>query len=528
MTRLLYIITFLVSVFGIATPVFASEAEAETPTTPEDPEPEEVVYKASGTLPVLYINVYGEEGFDNEIIRYDLEHKDYFDGEYYLDTNGCEWLEALGAENIGSADEPLPLEIKARGNFTRKAYSKKPFKLKLGKKQSLLGMTKSKHFALLPHADDPFAWLRNFTAFNLGKRIGLPWTPWQQPVELVINNDYRGLYMLTESIRVDSDRIDIAELDDNEEDPELVTGGYIVEIDNYIEENQICIAEKSCVPDAKPMKMYVTYDTPEEYSPIQKSFVSHQLNAMNDAIGACNDSLWSYMDLDDAARYYLVVEMVGHTEAYSGSTYLFRDRGEGQKWLFSPLWDCGHAFDAVAGKRLFADGKYSNHWIASICMNPTFQSKVEETWLWFMSNCFDGLYEEMELFTSRISEGAKCDAERWRQVPSLEGYEAFYIADNSDVARGYTRASNILKTRLESLKELFGDYSSLSEPYAEPLRDSTPAAALPDLKGELSGVAMPTPPAEREEVLFDLQGRRVTKPARGGIYISPGVGKVVL
>jgi len=53
-------------------------------------------------------------GYDNEIIDRNLAHKNYFAGEYWLDTNGCSWLEELGAERVGSAQEPLPLEIKAR------------------------------------------------------------------------------------------------------------------------------------------------------------------------------------------------------------------------------------------------------------------------------------------------------------------------------------------------------------------------------------------------------------------------------
>ena len=82
----------------------------------------------SGTLPVLYINVYTDDthtAFNNEIISKDLAHKDYFSyAEYWLDLNGCSWMEAEGAESIGSKDEPLPLEIKARGNWTRIGFSR--------------------------------------------------------------------------------------------------------------------------------------------------------------------------------------------------------------------------------------------------------------------------------------------------------------------------------------------------------------------------------------------------------------------
>ena len=326
----------------------------------------------SGTLPVLYINVYTDETktvLDNEIISKDLDHKNYFsNAEYWLDLNGCQWMEAEGAKSIGSAEAPLPLEIKARGNWTRIGFSKKPFKLKLGSKEKMLGLTKSKHFAILAHADDNYGYLRNFTGFNLGRRIGLPWTPGQQPVEVVINGDYRGLYFLTESIRIEKDRINIAELDDNATDPALASGGYLVELDNYDGDNQIRMAEK-VAPGVNPPvvdMLRVTWDTPEEYSDIQKRFVTDQFTAMNNAVGANSDDTWSYLDLDDAVRYYIVEEIISHVEAYHGSTYLFRDRGEGQKWHFSPLWDCGNAFNGPTDGFFYNNTSFGATWIPSM------------------------------------------------------------------------------------------------------------------------------------------------------------------
>ncbi|MDE7136041.1 MAG: CotH kinase family protein, partial [Muribaculaceae bacterium] len=331
----------------------------------KNPDDIPIVDNTSGTLPVIHINVYktdadglpmldsnGNKIFDNEITSYDLNHKNYFAGEYWLDTNDCQWMIDLGAKLIGSEDEPLSLEIKARGNWTRTGFSKKPFKIKLGKKQNLLGLTpdKSKHYALLAHADDNYGYLRNFTGFNIGKRIGLPWTPSQQPVEVIINGDYRGLYFLTESIRVGDGRINITELDDLASDPALVSGGYVVELDNYDETNQIRLNEKACIGGHYLDILRVTFDTPEEYSDLQLRFITDQFTAMNDFVGANSDELWSYLDLDDAARYYLAREIVSDVEAYHGSTYLFRDNGQNQKWHFSPIWDCGNAFNGRTDK----------------------------------------------------------------------------------------------------------------------------------------------------------------------------------
>lgn len=477
---------------------------------PDPPQP-----RVSGTLPVLYINVFDENGnHDNEIISRDLDHKNYFSGNYWLDMNGCQWLIEAGGKNIGSSDEPLPLEIKARGNWTRIGFSKKPFKLKLGAKQKMLGMSKSKHYALLAHADDNFSYLRNFTGFDLGKRMGLPWTPTQQPVEVVINGDYRGLYFLTESIRVGDDRVMIEELKDNETAPDLVSGGYIVELDNYDEDNQIKMEEESFVGGYRDM-LRITFDTPEEYSDIQRRFVTDQFSAMNSLVGSCSDNLWSYLDLDDAAKYYLVEEIISHVEAFHGSTYLYRDRGEGKKWHFSPLWDCGNAFRGPTDDFFYKHAPFGATWIASMSANEKFRTKVSEVWLWFMSNRFDGIEEDIDNYCDAIAEAAKADRQRWKNEPVPAGGQP--VCDNSDIDRGRDRVKQHLIEKTEWMKSGFGDYTLGTYPESEP--DKTPAAPLPEYVG--SGIDNICSGSESVRC-FDLRGIPVPTLRRGEPIIMDG------
>lgn len=482
----------------------------------------------SNTLPVLYINIYqtnedgsfkldnqGNKIYDNYQLQVEEIDKVYRPGEYWLDMNGCT---IVPGENIGSAEAPLPLEMKGRGNWTRKGFAKKPFKLKLGAKQVLLGMgQKSKHWAILAHADDNCGYLRNFTGFNLGKRIGLPWTPSQQPVEVVINGNYRGLYFLTESIRVGDGRVPVEELADNETQPDLISGGYLVELDNYDETNQIRFSEQTCVSGQLRDVLRVTFDTPEEYSTIQKRFVSEQFEAMNNLVGKANtsegDALWSYLDLDDAARYYLVEEICSHTESYHGSTYLFRDRGEGQKWHFSPLWDMGNAFNGSTDAFFYDCDPFGNTWIPSLRQNEKFNAKVRETWKWFMSNCYKGLMNDIDEYVSTISEATKADKARWDGQPTPANGQP--VVDNSDMNAKKQVVVNHLNSKINWLKNQFGDYAGV---YAEPERDTTPAAKLPDYA--LTGIEDIEADNNAAPVYYNLQGIRVASPAVGSIYIE--------
>lgn len=480
-------------VAGEPIPEDGGSGEEETPV---------ITYGTSGTLPVLHINVYqydsatesyildsnGNKIYDNEVIDKDLAHKEYFQGEYWLDMNDCQWLIDLGGENVGSADEPLPLEIKARGNYTRTAFAKKPFKLKLGKKQNLLNMNingeKSKHWAILAHADDSKGYLRNFTGFALAERIGLPWTPRQQPVEVIINGDYRGLYFLTESIRAAEGRVPIEELDDLEEDRTLISGGYIVELDNYDEDEsaQIQMEEKGQSNQYKDV-LRITFDTPEEYSDLQRRFVNDQFTAMNDLIGENSDEMWSYLDIDDLARYYIVVEIISHVESFHGSTYLFRDRGEGQKWHFSPLWDCGNGFNGSTSAFLYDCDPYGNTWIPSLRLNDTFNAKVKETWQWFMgkNGGYNGLTDDIKTYCAHIADAAIADAARWNGAETPSGGQS--VCDNSDMASRQETVLKHLSAKINWLAQQ-SDFGVIDGDYAEPARDTTPAAPLPSYARE--------------------------------------------
>ncbi|MDE7160454.1 MAG: CotH kinase family protein [Muribaculaceae bacterium] len=457
------------------------------------------------TLPTLYIETA-------DIMRWrNLPDKSYRDGVYWLEPNGHD------VEALGSADEPLPLEIKARGNYTRTAYSKKPYKLKLGKKQKLCGLSKSKHFALLAHADDDKGFMRNFVGFNLGKRIGLPWTPSEYPVELVINGDYRGLYFLTESIRVEDGRIEIAELEDEETNPILCSGGYLVELDNYVEDNQIRMPEAGGWAT-----LMITQDTPEVYSPIQTRFVTDQFTAMNSLVENRSDELWSYLDLDAAARYYIVEESIDHWESYHGSTYLFRDRGEGQKWIFSPLWDCGNAFTTWDCESYFTHrAMFGNTWIGLMRENARFMAKVKETWRWFEAQCLPGIENDIDSRADMIRSAAMRDALRWKDAPrpdaSAEQTSPQRVKVNEDLDDDVQYVKGVLARKTQWLANQWKTQGSVSEPS----RDLTPAAPLPEYVLLDNSVNIPVIEEGVEVVAWhDMMGRRLVNPAPGTLCIA--------
>ena len=251
----------------------------------------------SRTLPVLFINTE-----ENKPV---VSKEEYVNATYYLET-----FDLNGYEPIGSEAEQLPLEIRGRGNSSWNK-DKKPYRLKLGSKATPLGMNKSKHFVLLAHVGAYSQYLTETAAFELGKEIGLAWTPEAEPVEVVVNNEYKGLYFLVENIRVDDKRVNITEQDDNCTNADEITGGWLLEIDNYNDPDQIKFVNGS------GYIMHITHKSPEILSKEQESYLRQQMKAIDDAVYADdkNSTTWEkYIDIDALARYYIIQEISKETK----------------------------------------------------------------------------------------------------------------------------------------------------------------------------------------------------------------------
>ena len=381
----------------------------------------------SGTLPVLHIQTENNAPI--------VSKDDYINATYYLDAMGQENI-----ESIGSATAPLTMEIKGRGNYTWKGFDKKPYRLKLTDKQPLLGMTKSKHFALLAHADDSKGFMRNAIGFELARLIGMTWTPMAKPVEVVLNGDYIGLYFLTETIRVDKDRVNIVEQEDVETDPSKVTGGWLVEIDNYNEDPHVTIKEGG------EHTMWITYKTPEVLSSAQEDFLTNEMRRIDQLVyGDKNsDKLWEVLDIDALARFYIVQELTDNYESFHGSCYLYREMGDGEKWKFGPAWDFGSAFNRDKSQYLFEGDVWHNHWIPEICKFPAFQNYIKSIWDEFCANNYIQIFSFINQQKALIASAAAADAKRWPQY------------GNADLANRVTKVADRLHKNAEWLNKQWG------------------------------------------------------------------------
>ncbi len=383
----------------------------------------------SGTLPVMFINTDGGVPITSK--------EDYVYAEYYIDNMGIE-----GVDNVGSHDAPELMQIRGRGNYTWDQFQKKPYRLKLDSKLPLLGMKRNKHWALMANADDYLSGLRNTVGFELSRMMGLAWTPLQQPVEVVLNGDYIGLYMLTEIIRVEPDRVNVTEQADYETSPFVVSGGWLVEIDNYQEEEQVRTVE------GNGQSIYSTYKSPAHLSNEQRTYLTGLINATNAAIYVNDktDNSWeNYIDPDTLACYYIVQELLDDTESFHGSCFWHKENGNNAKIMFGPVWDFGNAYHRGIGRFIYDRPAFTQTWIGEIAKFPHFQEIVVKHWKRFVRFNYKKVDSFINSFIDQIYHASLSDASRWPQY------------GNADILNDKETFKNFFNSKYRWLLEQWGD-----------------------------------------------------------------------
>ena len=366
----------------------------------------------SGTLPVLYINTEEFHNIDSKEV--------YLHADWWLDNMGHEEY-----EYIGSSSEPLGMQIKGRGNYTWQAFEKKSFRLKLDTKQKLMGMKKNRHFCLLAHADDHLAKLKNTIGFELSRRFGLAYTPAQEPVEVVLNGQYIGLYFLTEKPREGENRINIEEQSDGETDPDIITGGWLLEL-NAFDGPMIYIQEHYMDPWDWDDMLCFKVSNLDSLSRQQHNYIEQFLTAANVAIQTddVNSTEWEkYIDIDTLVRYYIIGEIMDDLEHFSGSVFMYKHRGDSTKLMFGPVWDFGNSFtrDPIFGVEYLCYFFYEQptfshaHWIQEMSKFTHFQQLVRQRWAEFYKSDFNktGLDQFIDDFVEQIRSARNADVVRW-------------------------------------------------------------------------------------------------------------------
>ena len=104
------------------------------------------------------------------------------------------------------------------------------YELRLPIESEMLDMPPEREWMLLSMENDKTL-LRTYLGFEVSNAIGMKYTPSARYVELFINGDYKGTYLLTEKVEISKNRLDIDKITSDIISGEGISGGYLMQID---------------------------------------------------------------------------------------------------------------------------------------------------------------------------------------------------------------------------------------------------------------------------------------------------------
>ncbi|MBP3353335.1 MAG: CotH kinase family protein [Bacteroidales bacterium] len=322
-------------------------------------------YPQLTTVPTIYINTENGVG---------VTSKDDYVNAY---------VTVRGAENEEDNITEVLTEIKGRGNSTW-GMAKKPYRLKFDKKIKFLGNeAKEKNWVLLANYADKTL-MRNALAFETARNMmNFGFTPSVTFVDVVLNGENLGSYMLTDQVEVKSKRVPVTEQETTTtmSDPEI-TGGYLIEVDGFAD------SEISWFQTTKGMKVTIKYPKDDEINTDQSTYIANYTQNMENAMFGANftdaELGWrQYIDEASMVDWYIACELFGNSDSW-WSTYMYKERDAVFK--FGPLWDFDIAFnnDSRLGDatnlmmRTYAHDPKT--WIARWWQDAGFVSAVKARW----------------------------------------------------------------------------------------------------------------------------------------------------
>lgn len=290
-------------------------------------------------LPIVIIDTEGREIIDEPKITARMKIIDNPDGINRFTDNPNDYNGLIGIEKRGSTSQSYPQT--PYGIETRKANGDN---LNI----SVLGLPAENDWVLLSNYNDK-SFMRNILAYKMFERLG-NYGPRARLVEVILNNDYKGIYVFGEKIKRDKNRVKIAELETYHESGDDITGGYVFKVD-YFNNNDSWMSNYHPLNHPE-FNVHFVYHDPgwDELSNKQKSYLRNYVNSFEWALyssGFTNPGTGyrNFIDVESFIDYFIVNEISRNNDGFKKSRYFHKDRNG--KIVAGPVWDFDWAWKNI-------------------------------------------------------------------------------------------------------------------------------------------------------------------------------------
>ena len=475
---------------------------------------ESLVDFQSSNLPIMMIDTRGQTIQTSRKIAADMGIVDNGRGNRNSVTdawngyNGVIGIEIRGSSASAFPKQPYGFETRDSTGANRNV--------------SLLGMPGENDWVLYsPFSDKTL--MRNVLAFKMSNDVGR-YASRTRLIELVLNGEYRGIYVLMEKIKQDRNRVNISKLDSTDREGDAVTGGYIIKIDKTTGENVGGWSSSH--------KVHYQYHDPkpDRITEEQKTYIKSAVESFEAALEVPDgtddgNGYRKVLSLDSFVDNVILSEVNRNVDAYRLSMFLYKDRdSKGGKFHAGPLWDCDLAFGnayyheawKTEGWNLDAlvasfEGSGVPYWWMKLRRDPTFLSRLRERWNEFKKDALnpDSLVAFIDATADTLGEAQE---RNFRLYPILGSY----IWPNSFWPPTFDEEVEFLKEWLQNrIAWLDGEFSGIHSDVSDRAVFGIPGTCRleqnypnPFNSRTVIGVELESGSDVRVS-LFDLRGRRV-------------------
>jgi len=384
----------------------------------------------SSNLPVIWIDTHGLQISDDPRIIADMGVIDNGAG---LRNRVTDFANAYRGR--------IAIELRGRSS---QSYPQKPYRFEtqdsLGNNLnvSLLGLPKENDWVLYaPFVDESL--IRNVIAYGISNGMGRFATR-TRFCELVLNGDYRGIYVLMEKIKRDKNRVDIAAMDVDDVAGDSLTGGYIIKIDQNTGENI------GGWRSSKGLRYQYDYPRPDRIVPEQAAYIRDFIDEFEQAMtddwtAGPQPAYLRVIDGESFVDHFIINEFCKNVDAYRISAFMHKDRdSKGGKLVMGPVWDMDLSmanayywddFDLTEGwevdyrLRRPWDGALPPFWWEKLAHDPSFEAPASARWRELRTGLLrqDRLYSMIDSLVALTAEARGRHFRKWPGVLNGETHE---------------------------------------------------------------------------------------------------------
>ena len=353
------------------------------------------------------------------------------------------------------------IRIELRGQSSQFFFPKKNYgfetldSLGMDLDTSFLGFPAEEDWVLHgPYSDKTL--MRNVLAMHLAQKMG-QYASRTRFIDLSVNDEYWGTYVLMEKIKRDKNRVDIANLKEEDIEGEELTGGYVFKIDKG---DPHWDSNYSPVNNANE-KIRFQYVSPniDKIQPEQAAYLQSYVDSFERAIvdrqfAAQVKHFSEFIDYPSFAENILHSELTKNVDAYRISSYFHKKKiTNGGRIHAGPVWDfnlsfgnadyCGTA-DPTGWMYYEHCGNSNPIWYHTLITDPEFSRVLQCRWKELREGPFhkDSIFQFIDNQTVALGDAVDRNFERW---PTLD----IYVWPNAAVTGSYDGEIEFMKNYID-------------------------------------------------------------------------------